>query len=735
MDRIAGSICCLLCLVGNAQAQDSAVYHDEIELRRQKLFPKKGSPAWRQKEKEEKKRFLESLPRRYPDPFEFWEKRDKTVRQTISFTADVIGTRRNFKYLSAGDKTRYGNLQDLSDFALGLSLPPAPPPATNTSIIWTQPPGVNTTPFYGPLLQILQAGPGLNGVGQLGNLITVAHLQQITPQLLAVGQLFQQNPTLTFSQLLATPQGSVALQAVQSILQPLGMWNLTTLQAWAYYIGSIQYQTTSTLTTLYNQLIQAQIPLPPTSQTITTQTPIAPVNPIEVIQNIKDIVKRGNAEEMAAKLPSLIHSITAHEGFSVPQIYIYGSRSGRTKGLWPYKIGISTERRINNKREVHVLTEDGGYFVNDFASGTSRYWAGPDDASMVYIPIEIKNGRVTSLDVLASNSHVWHKRAAGGDTKLLNRASTPSTSLLKFDVAFLEKKNLHLSIVGGSIPTASLGGVMGEFEIGEKEDIFDFHVGVGLTHKEYYFESSSDLIGYVDLEARLRTPYLGITNKQTQRGLRTWASATASASGMAHLPTTKPYRKGERVSSKWGLQGEARFIPEIHAQLVTPYALFEVSGGITTAVVPGGDVNLEHPERTLSLYPIRSHIEAKVRIRLAKIINEWDQPASDIVREQENLFLEFGFVAESSKAVNKARFGSRFQWNQMAVDFLVETERWRDTSFTDVRLGGGVSYQGFFLTGLQSIKEDDYRLEIGIDIASMFWSDEYKQKGLLESNW
>jgi hypothetical protein len=71
----------------------------------------------------------------------------------------------------------------------------------------------------------------------------------------------------------------------------------------------------------------------------------------------------------------------------------------------------------------------------------------------------------------------------------------------------------------------------------------------------------------------------------------------------------------------------------------------------------------------------------------------------------------------------------------MAVDFLVETERWRDTSFTDVRLGGGVSYQGFFLTGLQSIKEDDYRLEIGIDIASMFWSDEYKQKGLLESNW
>jgi len=732
-DRIVKFVCCLLYLTGIAQAQEGAVYQDEIERRRQILFPRDENGN-RIRQPSERSNF--SRPARQPprqtNPFDWWEERDRIPRPAIAFHADAIGTRRNINYLTAGKPTEYGDLQDLSDFAFGLSPPPIPAPRINTSFIWVQPPGVNTTPFYGPLLQLVRAGPGPFGIGQIGNLVTLTHLQQITPQLLAVGQLFQQNPSLTFSQLLATPQGIVAIQAIQSILQPLGMWNYSTLQAWYNYFIPIQFQIQTTLTTLYGQLLQAQVLPPLVQQTVTTFTPVAPVNPVDVIRQIQDVVRRGDAEEMAERLPSLIHSITAHEGFSIPQIYIHGSRSGRNNGPFPYKIAIRTERHINGEREVHILTEDGGYFVNDFASNTSRYWTGPDDASMVYIPIEIKNGRVESLDVIASNSYAWHKRAAGGDTKLLDRAATASTSLLSFDVAFLENKNLHLRLVGGSIPTASLGGVMGEFEIGEKEDIFNFRIGGGVTQKEYYFENASDLIGYLDLEIRLRTPRLEIINED--RGVRTWGSVIVAGSGMAHLPTARPYKKGEKVKAILGLQGDVRAIPEIHAQLVTPYVLFEISGGITTAIVPGGNVNLKHAERTLSLYQIRSHVEAKVRIRLAKIINEWDG-LDDTISEKENLFLEFGLVMEFSEAVDKTRTGIRLEWSKVAFDFLIETERWHDTRFTDVRIGGGFSYKGIFVTGLHSIKEKDYRLEAGIDIASMIWGDDYKRKGLLESNW
>lgn len=739
--QIVKFLCCLCFLINSAYAQDSAVYQDEIERRRQILFPRDkagnriNKPLPEIHIEGDKFSWVQKQPTPSPkeNPFNWWTKRDRVPRRAISFHADAIGTRRNINYLSSGKSTRVGDLQDLTNFALNLSLPPLPPPIVDTRFIWVQPPGVNTTPFYGPLLQLIQAGPGANGSGQIGNLITLAHLQQITPQLLAVGQLFQQNPGLTFNQLLATPQGAIAAQAIQSILQPLGLWNFNTLQAWANYITPLQSQVTQTLTTLFNQLVQAQVLPPPVQQTITTITAADPINPITVLQNISDIVDRGDAIEIAEKLPSLIHSITAHEGFSEPQLYLYGSRSGRRKGIFPYKVGVRTERTVGNRREVHVLTGDGGYFVNDFASGASRYWAGPDDSSLVYIPIKFRRGRIESLDVIASNLFVWHKRASGGDVRLLDRASTPSTSLLNFDVAFLENRSLHLRIVGGSIPTAALAGVMGEFVLGEKEDIFDFRIGGGVTHKEHYFENSSDLVGYLDLEARARTPHLEFVNIEAERGVRTWGSIIVAASGIAQLPTTKPYKKGERVGAKLGLQGDVRVIPEIHAQLVTPYALFEVSGGITFGVVPGGSINLAHPERSLSLFPIRRHVEAKVRIRLSKIINEWDDVNS--INERENLFLEFGFVAEFSEAVDKTRAGVRFEWYRAAFDLLVETEHWHDTTFTDVRIGGGIAYQGIYVTGLHSIKEKDYRLEAGIDIASMVWGDGFKRKGLLESNW
>ena len=91
----------------------------------------------------------------------------------------------------------------------------------------------------------------------------------------------------------------------------------------------------------------------------------------------------------------------------------------------------------------------------------------------------------------------------------------------------------------------------------------------------------------------------------------------------------------------------------------------------------------------------------------------------------ENVFLEFGFITEFSEAVSKSRSGIRFEWNKAAFDFLVETEDWKDVRFTDVRIGGGVTYQGISAIGLHSIKQKDYRLEIGIDIVSFLNGRDY----------
>ena len=81
---------------------------------------------------------------------------------------------------------------------------------------------------------------------------------------------------------------------------------------------------------------------------------------------------------------------------------------------------------------------------------------------------------------------------------------------------------------------------------------------------------TSDAIGYVDLETKFRTPYLKTTGKE--KGVRAWGSMTIAASGITHIPI-RPYREREH-KSKLGLQAESRFIPELHAQLVTPYLNF-----------------------------------------------------------------------------------------------------------------------------------------------------------------
>jgi hypothetical protein len=720
MARIAGSVCLLLYLTSNAQAQDSAVYQDEIEKRRQILFPKgKKLLDQRRSEKQAKLRSTKTQ-----NPFAYWDGRDKTGKPRIAFHADAAISGRNINYLRHRDKARYKSFNDLTDFYLSLPPPPIPPPQINTTIIWTQPGSVNVNPYYSQLLSFINAGPG-------GGSITLNHLLQITPSLMLLAQTFI-NSNTTLSQVINSSQGWQVLAVAQSILQPLGMWNQQTLNAWYSYIVPQQYQLQQILTTLYNQLLAAQVIPPPTSQMITSVTQAPSINPFEVISELNQIWKSKDKIKIAERFPSLVYSLIEHVGFSEPQMVIYSSRS-RSFASGNYQVGVVTEKRSEGSRDVHVLNQE-GYFVNDTATGAGRWYQGTDDVSLAYLPFEVENGDIETLDVIASDRYALLKRMSGGDTKLLDRASTHSTSLLSLDLAFLESRSLHLRIVGGGTPQSTIGGIMGEIEYGDG-NIFTGRIGGGVVYEDTLFDSSDNYLGYLETENTIRTPYASIISDDYERGVRAWGSLSLNISALANRADSRPHQRGKKVSAEWGLQGEARIFPEIHTEMVTGYGLFHLSGGVTSAVVPGGNIDLDHPERTLGLYPIRYHIEFRTRLRLSKIIDAWDGHNPEFNIFDEILFLEFGFVTEISKIVDKTRIGARFEISQCAIDFLLEVEYYRSTSFTDVRVGGSFSYRGIFVTALQSIKEKDYRLEVGVDIASVFWADSYKRKGLLESSW
>jgi hypothetical protein len=433
------------------------------------------------------------------------------------------------------------------------------------------------------------------------------------------------------------------------------------------------------------------------------------VNPLEVIAEMNEIWARGDRDEIAEKFAGLGSSILPSD-FSELLYVVYGSRRGGTPfGPWPYKIGVMTERRNGNSREVHVFNEE-GYFVNENVSGSGRYFQGSDDASLVYLPVEVKNGKVKTLDVIASDRYALLKRMAGGDTRLLDRTSTFSTGLLNFDVAFLDDRSLHLRLVAGSTPFSKMGGVMGEVQYGE--DLFHGRIGGGFVFEDTYFDDADNLIGYLDTENTIRTPYLKYVNPGSTKGIRAWGSLTVAASGMAHRAmSSRALNRRKKVSPRWGIQAEARAIPELHAELATDQFLIGLSGGITTAIVPGGSSNLDNPERTLGLYPIRKHVELKIRLNLSKTLHDTQE-----INFNTPIFLGTKLTGEFSEISDKTRASLTLEWGAVTVEALVETEAFKHGSFTDIRLGGGVTWKGIRVTALKSIEDGDFRVEFGVDL-------------------
>jgi len=682
----------LLLFTSTASAQ-GARYEDDIERMRKKY--KKIWKAEREAAEEEKKNPKKKvIPK---DIFGRWDARlEKPKKPRVTFHADASITGNDINRWQDSDAPKYKTLEDLRNFYLNL-----PPPPPNISITPGQPlppTGPGAASFYTAILQFINAGPN-------GSAVTLAHLQQITPAFMQLGAIAVNAGNL--SQLLNSPQAFQLLQAAQGILQPLGLWNVSTLNSWINYILPRQGQLFNIVTTLYYNLLNIS---PPTSPG--NGPPIVVTNPINtgaILAELFDLLTsrdwRKDWAEIAERAPDLVHGLIKHLGFSKPQIVLYGSRRTRF-----HRAGIITERRRGGDREVHVFNEE-GYFVNDRVSGIAgRYYQGLDDFTLTYFPVEVKNGRVNTLDAIASDRFALLKRMSGGNTKLLDRTTTHSTALLSLDVAFTESQRLHARFVGGTTPYSSMGGVMGNIEYGS--GFFKGRIGGGAVMDNAYFADSDTFVGYVETENEFKTPALKFVSKDKQRGVRTWSSLTLAASGMAHFAMKRPVKQltGERLPRKWGLQADIRAIPEIHLQLGTPFTLWTVSGGLTAGIVPGGHVELKKAERSLSLYPLRSHIEASCRLDISEIIRE-DTPTLTA-----SISLEFRVIGEFSQLLDKGRFENTFEYNGLKVNAIGELIHYKDGPFTDIYLGGGIGYLGAFVRALKSLNTDDYRIEAGISL-------------------
>jgi len=255
---------------------------------------------------------------------------------------------------------------------------------------------------------------------------------------------------------------------------------------------------------------------------------------------------------------------------------------------------------------------------------------------------------------------------------------------------------------------------------------------------ENSYSGTDDLLCYLETENVLRTPYLTIQQKGPE--FKTWISATVAVSGLATRAFTRPTRYGKHVSQRWGYQYDARLVPEVHVELDAAYTKLSLYGGGTLALVPGGRVDLDVPEQSLGLFPIRTHVGGAVRLKISKLyasyeqdkkneeagrgIKEWwtdeeKQAHRDKFRmppTEDWLFLQLEGVGEFSSIFHKARLGLSLEVYDVSAGFLTEFETYTNESFTDVRLGGGVSFRGFYFRGLTSVKDNNYLLSAGFEI-------------------
>lgn len=605
----------------------------------------------------------------------------------ISVKADAAFTQQAAR--QAEEKVSgYGTISDLTDFYL--SLPPPPPSIINHPPIITPPPGAPDP--YAQLLAFIQAGPQ-------GHLVTRQHLVQLTPAALSLAQVYLAGG-LTNQQLLNSQQAWSLLYAAQSIFQPIltqqGLWNQTFLNQWLAYLTPRQSQLINIATTLYGNIVA---PPPPGQPTVTNVPPtIIQANPGAVLQQLTALWRAKDWLGLGEVFPDALFPIIKHAGFSKPMIVLYGSRRRY------YGVSASTMRENDGNLEVHNLTRE-GYYRNDTASGAGRWFQGEDDISLTYFPVEIKDRRVRTLDVIASDRFALLKRLSGGDVNLLSRAYTHNTAALSIDAAF---NNKHLRVVGGTTPYASMGGVMGE--VTYKYEYLRGRIGGGGLVESSLHGNTDTFLGFLDTEHVLSTPKPYVESKDKERAAFIWASLTLSASGMADRALTRQPDK-RSFTNKWGFQGDVRLIPELHTQLDTKYFSVYVYGGVTTAVVPVGHVDLSHPEKSVLMDHIRSHFGTKIRVLVHEAVRANQDPTYD-----HTIYADAAFVGEVSEVVRRWRFTTDLTYDGFKIGLIGEVEDYQFSGVDDFRLGGRASFMGAYITGLKSLELDDFQLQAGFEI-------------------
>jgi hypothetical protein len=532
-------------------------------------------------------------------------------------------------------------------------VPPIPPPA----------PGVNVDPFYDPLLAFIRAGPG-------GSVVTLAHLKQATPAFMVAAPLAVNLQPSQLGTLFNTPQGQALYLAAQSILQPLGLWTPSAQQAWSNYVRPRASQLKTILVNLYTNLLG--VPPPAPSATAIPYSPLATQVELARVWRLRLPSGKRDWLGIAAAYPDLLVGAFGHLGFRKPLVVIHSGPGG-------YTASVQMERDAAGGLEVHTLGEE-GWRVRRGVVDSQRLAQGPGDMTLAYPLVEVGVDReVTTIDSYASDRFVALKRSGGGNDRLLDRANTRPVSTLAAD---LSRGPLTLRVFGAHTPAGALGGAGVGLDLGEDEDYLGLHAAASVAH-----EDGLGLLGYVDLEAWARTPAAKI--EQDGNSARAWLKVTGAAAGLAGLPSGQ---------SSWTLQADVRLVPELFAEVETKDLKLRLSGGVTLAVVPGGKVRLDRPERSLGLHLLRKHLEADVKIRLA-----------------EGTWLEFAAVSEFSDFAGRARWSAGVDWGPAALHVLGEISQ-RQGAGPISHLGLGARLHVAHLRVLSEVGGSDVRLEAGLSL-------------------
>ena len=496
-----------------------------------------------------------------------------------------------------------------------LSLPPPPISITRQDEIFTPPPNAN----YQPILDLLHKAPG-------GSAITLSHLQSLTPFAMALVPIFQKLTVanMTWQQLFAIPQIASAYFAAQSLLQPLGLWNQTSLT----WLLPVWQQFIAPLKEIYAQL---------TAVGTTYQPPdvITKVNPIQVLKTIDDLRRSNDWLELAEVGPGLIHSLVKHLGYVKPLIILYGSKARN------YAPAIWTQQDKTN----YTLSQEEGFQSHTL---TEEFYQGDDDISLNYFSIVVKNKSIETLDIISSERSILLKRMSGGDINLLERAETRNTSMLSVG---MRERGFKARVVAGRTSYSELGGATLSLDL--YSTYASNHIAVGA------FVEGDRFVGYAENELTLYTPHVKVQGDETAEG---WLQTTIALSGM---------------SSDLKFQGDARVIPEVHGTVTIHSAKLHLYGGGTIALAPKGSVNLSHPDRSIGIVPIRAHVGAELKVRVSE---NWDVHASGVIevsklyqRQRARVGVSYRWLSISGVAEfrnNRKRYGGSIDIGPLHVQGL-----------------------------------------------------------------